>query len=52
MNLKAAIFDMDGTLVDSLMLWDLLWASMTASITGMTGSKRLPQYMWQKGKHF
>lgn len=26
MNIKAAIFDMDGTLVDSLMLLDVLWS--------------------------
>lgn len=25
MNFKGAIFDMDGTLVDSLILWDVLW---------------------------
>ena len=27
MEFKAAIFDMDGTLIDSLMLWDILWST-------------------------
>ena len=25
-NINGAIFDMDGTLIDSLMLWDIIWA--------------------------
>ncbi len=28
MNIKTAIFDMDGTLVDSLMLWDVMWSTL------------------------
>lgn len=30
MELKAAIFDMDGTLVDSLKVWNVLWAKVGA----------------------
>lgn len=28
MKISGAIFDMDGTLVDSLMIWDVLWARL------------------------
>ena len=28
MKIKGAIFDMDGTIVDSLVLWDVLWKEL------------------------
>jgi len=34
MNFKAAIFDMDGTLVDSLMVWDVLWSRLGEKFLG------------------
>lgn len=34
MNIKAAIFDLDGTLVDSLMLWDIFWSALGEKYLG------------------
>ena len=37
MNIKAAIFDLDGTLVDSLMLWDIFWSALGENFTHPKG---------------
>jgi HAD superfamily hydrolase (TIGR01509 family) len=34
MNITGAIFDMDGTLVDSLMVWDVLWQRLGKKYLG------------------
>lgn len=36
-DIKAAIFDMDGTLVDSLMMWDVLWSEFGKRFLGDEG---------------
>lgn len=34
MRISGAIFDMDGTLIDSLMLWDILWEDFSRRFCG------------------
>ena len=33
-EIKGAVFDMDGTLVDSLMIWDVLWEELGKRFMG------------------
>ena len=39
MKIKGAIFDMDGTLVDSLSFWDVLWAKIGERYLGIKNFK-------------
>ena len=34
MKIKGAIFDMDGTIIDSLMFWDYLWKQIGEKYMG------------------
>ena len=36
-KIKGAIFDMDGTLIDSLMVWDIIWTKMGERFLGDAG---------------
>ena len=36
-DIKGAIFDMDGTLIDSLMLWDIMWEALGKKYLGKGG---------------
>lgn len=36
-DIKGAIFDMDGTLIDSLMLWDIIWEKLGEKFAGHIG---------------
>ncbi len=37
MNMKAAIFDMDGTLIDSLGVWEIIWENLGVQLAGKKG---------------
>lgn len=39
MNITGAIFDMDGTLINSLIVWDMLWEDMGVRYLGKKGFK-------------
>lgn len=44
MNITGAIFDLDGTLVDSLYIWDQLWKALGKKYLGNPDFKAEPQF--------
>ena len=42
-NINGAIFDMDGTLVDSLFLWDVIWESFGRRFLHKEGFRPTPE---------
>lgn len=43
MKIESIIFDMDGTLVDSLMIWDVLWSKFGERFLGDAGFRPRPE---------
>ena len=44
MKIQGAIFDMDGTLVDTLMLWDVMWEHFGKLYRGVEGFRPDPLF--------
>jgi len=42
-NIKGAIFDMDGTLIDSLMIWDVIWERLGIKFLNRVGFRPTPE---------
>ena len=49
MNITGAIFDMDGTLVDSLMCWDVLWQRLGKKYLEQAAKNGDPKAMFNLG---
>jgi phosphoglycolate phosphatase-like HAD superfamily hydrolase len=44
MNITGAIFDLDGTLVDSLQVWRVIWNNLGTPVE-ITGVFRIPPWL-------